>query len=230
MGISPTPAQWQKVCVSMRKYVEGGPESDGLVEMVDQLIFPTDNWPPYLAKRGLRRYTEWRSYILNDGDREASSPHRKMVRYFVSQMMGRIETDLRSGKEHSPLAAPVIEIGFSINVNHRLKEHRQHRQSNYLMNLAEAMFKHLYPGIFRLQQLVIYACYKPSHPWFSEIILTQLGQGYTEGAGGFSHYPAGFSNGSAHSKTSKAQWNMFEYEAGRSGRLNRELEKNLRQH
>ena len=225
MGISPTPVQWQNVCNSMLEYVQGGKESNDLATIVDQLIYPTDKWPPYLAKKGLRRYTEWRSYIEDDGDRAPSDRHRSMVRHFVSEMMNRIKGELESGRGHTPLAAPVTEIGFSINARYRLREHRQHQQSNYLMNLAEAMFKHLYPGSFRLQQLVIYACYRPSHPWFSEIVLTQLGQGYTEGAGGFSHYPAGRSNGSAYHKTSKGQWDQFELEAGRSGLLDRELRK-----
>lgn len=225
MGISPTPVQWELVCGHMLEYVQGGKESNELAMVVDQLIYPTDDWPPQLARRGLRRYTEWRSYIEGDGDRQPSFAHRGMVRYFVSEMMSRIKDDLQGGRGHIPLASPVIEIGFSINTNYRLREHRKHQQSNYLMNLAEAMFKHLYPGSFRLQQLVIYACYRPSHPWFSEIILTQLGQGYTDGAGGFSHYPAGRSNGSAYNKTSKSEWDQFEYEAGRSGLLDRELKR-----
>lgn len=225
MGVSPTPVQWERVCEHMLEYVQGGKESNDLATVVDQLIYPTDDWPPQLARRGLRRYTEWRSYIEGDGDRQPSSAHRDMVRYFVSEMMNRIEDDLQSGRGYIPLAAPVIEMGFTINTHHRLREHRKHQQSNYLMNLAEAMFKHLYPGSFRLQQLVIYACYRPPQPWFSEIILTQLGQGYTDGGGGFSHYPAGRSNGSAYNKTSTSEWNQFEYEAGRSGLLDRELKR-----
>ena len=223
MGISPTPVQWECVCIHMLRYIQGGSESDELAMIVDQLIYPTDKWPPQLARRGLRRYTEWRSYVENDRDQLPSNSHRRMVRYFVSEIMDRISMDLRSGRVHIPLAAPGIEIGFSINPRHRLREHRRHEHSNYLMNLAEAMFKYLHPSTFRLQKLVIYACYLPSQPWFSEIILTQLGQGYTEGAGEFSQYPAGRSNGSAYNRTSKSEWDRFEYEAGRSGLLEREL-------
>lgn len=225
MGISPTPLQWERVCTLMLEYVRGGNESDDLAILVDQLVRPTEEWPPHLAKRGLRRYTEWRSFIVDDGDTAPSRRHRDMVRRFVSEMLKRIEGDLQNGKGNIPLAAPVIEIGFSIKYVCRLREHRRHEQSNYLMNLAEAMFKHAYHDTFRLQQLVIYACYRPSQPWFSEIILTQLGQGYTEGAGGFSHYPAGRSNGSAYNKTSRGQWNQFEHETARSGHLDRELKK-----
>ena len=223
MGISPTPVQWETVCSCMSEYVRGGKESDELAMTVDQLIYPTDKWPPSLAKEGLRRYTEWRSYMKDNGNRKPSTPHRDMVGHFVKEMTTRIKDDLQSGRGHIPLAAPVIEIGFTINTGRRLREHRTHLHSNYLMNLAEAMFKHLYPSTFRLQQLVIYACWSPSQPWFSEIILTQLGQGYTDCAGGFSHYPAGRSNGSAYTKTSLSKWDRFGYEARRSGLLEREI-------
>ena len=136
-----------------------GRESNELAMIVDQLIYPTEKRPPQLARRGLRRYTEWRSYVENDGDQLTSHSHRGMVRYFVSEMMDRIPIDLRSGRGHVPLAAPVIEIGFSIDTYHRLREHRRHMQSNCLINLAD-----LYPSTFRLQQLVIYTCYRPSQP------------------------------------------------------------------
>ena len=222
MGLSPTPAQWQNVCDHMIAYVAGGKESDGLAESVDQLVYPSNKWPPHLARIGLRRYTEWRSYIDQDGDRHPSTSRRQMVRYFARQMQDRIKADLQTGKGHIPLTAPVIEIGFSIDHVGRRREHRQHRNSNYLMNLAEALIKYLYPGYFRLQQLVIYSCYQPGQCWFSEVILTQIGQGYTEGGGGFSHYTAGLSNGAPYRKTSREDWAKFLYEAGRSGDLKRE--------
>ena len=229
MGLSPTPAQWQNVCDHMIAYVAGGKESDGLAESVDQLVYPSNKWPPHLARIGLRRYTEWRSYIDQDGDRHPSTSRRQMVRYFARQMQDRIKADLQTGKGHIPLTAPVIEIGFSIDHVGRRREHRQHRNSNYLMNLAEALFKYLYPRYFRLQQLVIYSCYQPTQCWFSEVILTQLGQGYTEGGGGFSHYTAGLSNGAPYRKTSRQDWARFLYEAGRSGDLKRERNRFLAQ-
>ncbi len=205
MGISPTPAHWRFVCDKMLEYIKVGKASDDLAIVVDQLIHPTTKWPAQLANRGLRRYTEWKSYLI-DEDLYPCDGRREMVRYFVDQMRKRIEVE----DDHVPLGAPVIEIGFSITPERRLWEHRRHRNSNYLMNLAQAIFEHVFPGMFCLQQKIIFTCYRSSHPWLGEVVLTQLGQGYTEGAGGFSHYPAGYFNGSAYRKTPERLWTRFE--------------------
>ena len=77
------------------------------------------------------------------------------------------------------------------------------------MNLAEAAFEMIYPGMFRIQQLIIYACFAAEHCWLGEIFCTLLGQGYTHKAGGFSHFPAGNSNSGSYRKVSQQQWDMF---------------------
>ena len=115
MGISPTPVQWERVCYHMLKCIQGPRESNELALIVDQLIYPTDKWPPHLARRDLRRYTERRSYVESDGDQLPSISHRRMVRHFMSEMVARISVDLQNGRGHIPLAAPVIKIGFRIN-------------------------------------------------------------------------------------------------------------------
>lgn len=56
---------------------------------------------------------------------------------------------------HTPLSVPVVEIGFSNDPHRRLRQNRHHESSNYLMNLAEALFETEYPGAFRLQQKII---------------------------------------------------------------------------
>ena len=225
-GISPTPFHWQVICEKMLEYVASNSRSgDDLAYHVDQIIAPDVKWPRTLARQGLRRYTEWRTYVENDGDTYPDSTRRKMVKYFVSQMMARIKPQIDDGKGCVPLAAPVVNVGFSKNPTQRLKEHRNHQHSNYLMNLSEALFEYVYPGAFRLQQHVIFTCFSPAHPWFGEIIFTQLAQGYTEEAGGFSHHPAGRSNGSAYASTSRSEWAKFSHNATKSGVLSKELEK-----
>lgn len=44
--------------------------------------------------------------------------------------------------EHAPLNVPVVEIGYSTEPMRRLQEHFEHESSNYLMNLAEALFEY----------------------------------------------------------------------------------------
>ena len=219
MGISPTPAQWRLVCDQMMEYVGQSHASDEMAAEIDQLIYPSTRWPAELARKGLRRYTEWKSYLV-DEDRFPCTGRRDIVRYFVDRMRHRIETE----KDHIPLDAPVIEIGFSIDPQKRLREHRRHWNSNYLMNLAQASFQHIFPDMFHLDQHIIYQCYRAPQTWFSEIILTQLAQGYTEGAGGFSHYPVGFSNGSAYCSTGLEAWARFGDTAYKSGTLAAGLE------
>lgn len=218
MGISPTPRQWHEVCNLMLQYIQKDHEHDSMAAELDQLVSPSTRWHKGLANRGLRRYTEWKSFLDND-DIYPCNPHREMIAYFVDQMKIRLKEDTRLRGSDTPLIAAVVEIGFGIDPKRRLRDHRRHRNSNYIMNLAQATFEYAFPGMFRLHQKVIYACWRQSHPWFSEILLTQIGQGYTEGAAGFSHYPAGRSNGTAYRKTSGEEWTKFTSAALRDGHL-----------
>ena len=222
-GMSPTPMQWTKVCELMLRYVQNDDEFNKLAELVDQQVHPKHDWPKDLAHKGLRRYTEWRSYIEN-GSLYPDITHRKWVRYFVDQLKMRMQGQ----PYHAPLSVPVIEIGFSNDPHNRLRQHRHHESSNYLMNLAEAAFEVAYPGAFRLQQMIIYACFRPIQPWLSEIVLTQLAQGYVEGAGGFSHEVAGRSNGVSNQTVPSKIWNMFEAQVYADGRFQQEVEASIR--
>ncbi|KAL2042782.1 hypothetical protein N7G274_004541, partial [Stereocaulon virgatum] len=61
--------------------------------------------------------------------------------------------------------------------------------SNYLMNLAEAVFGCQYLGLFTLQQHVISRCWRPLQTWMGDIVFPQLAQGYVDGGGGLIHEP-----------------------------------------
>jgi hypothetical protein len=80
------------------------------------------------------------------------------------------------------------------------------------MNLMEAVFAHLHiengkngEPQYRVEQLVIYLIWTPEQAEISEIGWTKLAEGYTGNGGGFSHYPAGRSNRSAH-KVASETW------------------------
>ena len=59
----------------------------------------------------------------------------------------------------------------------RLRQHRHHESSNYLINSAKAVFALEYPDSFRLQQNIVFFFYQPIHTWSGEIVVTQLAQG-----------------------------------------------------
>ena len=223
MGISPTPEQWDEVCDYMHMYAAGGYQHNKFVADVDQLIHPTDKWLPQKAERGLRRYTDWKPSSKN-GNSGPCWERRQMIRFFVHEMKGRIQVEKAKGRRHTPFSAPVIEIGFSINSHKRLWEHRHHQNSNYLMNLAEGVFKYLFSEMFRLQQRIIFGCFRSLQDWHAEIVLTQIGQGYTQGGRGFSHYPAGLSNNSAWMRTPQERWAFFQAQTLERTPLLKELE------
>ncbi|KAL8927701.1 MAG: hypothetical protein Q9208_002116 [Pyrenodesmia sp. 3 TL-2023] len=208
-GISPTPYQWRAICELMDLYIQCGEESDSLAVCVDQLIYPTDKWPP--SRRGplrkLRRYAEFETWTQNESDLVCTH-RRRTIADFVANMRFRLESEEKL--EHKPLTAPVIEVGFSDKVYERLSQHRRHQSSNYIMNLAQALFEYSYPGMFHLHQHVIYHCWREFQPWYAEILLSRLAQGYIDNAGGFSHHNAGMSNGSSFRKRSAKEWELFQ--------------------
>ncbi|KAL9008919.1 MAG: hypothetical protein Q9180_009453, partial [Flavoplaca navasiana] len=201
-GISPTPHQWFKICHLMSRYMENSSDGNRFAMEIDQLIYPTEAWPitNHSFRRTLHRYTD-------KGSDVRCMKRRHIIEEFVMQMTVRLTTE---EKQHAPLDAPVLEIGFSDDVRRRLRDHRQHKDSNYIMNLAEALFQYQYPDRFHLKQHVIYHCWAPDQPWPSEILLTRLAQGYTYGGGGFSHYGAGFSNGGAWCRRTMKDWAIFD--------------------
>ena len=220
-GLSPTPEQWRRVCEQMLKYVQYNDEHNDLAERIDQQLHPKVEWPKDLAHKGLRRYTEWRSYTEN-GSNIPDGIHRQWVKYFVDQLKMRI-ADLPI---HAPLSVPVVEVGFSNDPSKRLRQHRHHESSNYLMNLAEAVFAMEYPNCFQLQQRVVFACYRSIQTWLSEIVVTQLAQGYVQGGGGFSHEPAGRSNTSSNKTVPTKTWSMFEAQIYADGSFETEARAN----
>ncbi|KAL9023097.1 MAG: hypothetical protein Q9196_007389 [Gyalolechia fulgens] len=212
-GMSPTPFQWRLICESMNLYVLGNRESDELAIDVDQLIHPSEQWPKPTTRARARshRYTEWGTRIRDESDLVCVH-RRETISEFAGNMQERLDQEYAAKRKHTPLTAPVVEVGFSDSVVRRLGQHRRHQGSNYIMNLAEALFEYHYPGMFHLHQHVIYHCWREIQPWYSEILLTRLAQGYIYNAGGFSHFGAGFSNSSSFTRRSEKEWDRFSRE------------------
>lgn len=215
-GYSPTPSHWMLVTSLMLQYVARGHSGDSLAASVDQIIHPSGKWPVRLAAKGLRRYTEYTSYIV-DEDPYSCDHRRRIVTDFALAMDNRCLVEKGQGRAHVPLSSPVDEVGFSNDPRRRLAQHRKHESSNYLMNLSEALFEYVWPGKFRLQQCTIYSCWTSEQCWMSEIFLTLLSQGYVQGGNGFNHHPAGHSNGGAYTKVPERSWVAFRRLAHRDG-------------
>lgn len=207
-GVSPTPYQWREICNLMSRYLRKDRQGNMLAAEVDQTINPSEKWPESKTSTGFRRYIEAVG-LKNMNPEYFSEDRREIIRTFIRNMRSRIADEEAAGRLHVPFSSPVVEVGYSINSHVRLEEHRHHRSSNYLMNLADALFAYNYDRKFTLQQHIIYCCYMPDQPWIAEIIFTQITQGYTDKARGFSHYPAGRSNISGYRKVVEEDWDRY---------------------
>ncbi|KAL8991855.1 MAG: hypothetical protein Q9169_007593 [Polycauliona sp. 2 TL-2023] len=208
-GFAPTPCQWAEIHDLMQTYISKTPEGDNLAAVVDQVIHPSKSFPAPETD-GDQRFRRYIDFNPQNGERrlEPSNKRRANIHGFATELFPRLEGDAAEPL-HVPMAAPVVEIGFSDNVLVRLRHHQEHQGSNYIMNLAQALFEYRYPTFFCLKQHVIYHCFTAEQPWTSEIILTRLAQGYIANGCGFSHYGAGFSNGSAWKTRTEGEWAAF---------------------
>ncbi|KAL8686376.1 MAG: hypothetical protein Q9224_005464, partial [Gallowayella concinna] len=141
-GNSPTPSQWLKIHHLMQQYVSATEAGHDLAERVDQIIHPSEAFsvPRTRADKRLRRYTDFDS---TTGKRrsEPCRLRRSIIWDFTEELSKRLSVEVESERDHIPLVAPVVEIGFSTNVRRRLRDHRKHERSNYIMNLAQALFE-----------------------------------------------------------------------------------------
>ncbi|KAL8676067.1 MAG: hypothetical protein Q9186_007378 [Xanthomendoza sp. 1 TL-2023] len=237
-GNSPTPFQWSKVHNLMQDYLSDTEEGNELAVRVDQIIHPSEAFPlpKTSAAKRLRRYTDFDSTT----GKRSSEPcllRREFLSDFTKELNKRLGAEVASGGLHVPLVAPVVQVGFSSDVRRRLRDHRKHERSNYIMNLAQALFEDQYPEMFCLKQHIIFHCFCIDQPWSSEILLTRLAQGYFSNGGGFSPHGPGASKGGAWRRVSYRQWAKFskrinsdrEFQARLDGIEQRGLEANAKE-
>ena len=89
-----------------------------------------------------------------------------------------------------PLARPLCEVGYATKPGERLEYHSKYLNSNYIMNLTEAVCKTMFRQ-YSMAQFVLFHLFHPVHAMIGEIIFTRLSLGYISHGGGFSHHPAG---------------------------------------
>jgi hypothetical protein len=99
-----------------------------------------------------------------------------------------------------PLERAFTEVGFALDPDTRLRNHREHFSSNYLMHLFDAISAAFYHGEYRMAQYVVHQTVHPSHAMYAEISASRFCLAYTTQGGGFSHAPAGYSHEGAKTK------------------------------
>ena len=206
-GLSPTAEQYLDICDDLELYssMSFTAGSNLWRATIDQAHRCPASWTIAQNQAGFARYLDWWPIMVKKNGQH-SKKRREVVARFVKELRERCMGLVEKGLGRRPLHPPLVEIGYSIHPASRLRQHASHHSSNYLMNLTEALLKERYNGGFGLTQGVLFRVWDPLHPWLAEIAFTQLAQGYISQAGGFSHFPAGFSNSSAWKTLSMAQW------------------------
>jgi hypothetical protein len=101
------------------------------------------------------------------------------------------------------LSRPLTEVGYATHPNLRLKQHRNHHSSNFLMNLVEIILQQHFPANasltkfrgYQLKQHILMNCWDPSHAPIGEAVFSELSQCYMDQGKGFSYCHAGLSTG-----------------------------------
>ncbi|SMY23222.1 unnamed protein product [Zymoseptoria tritici ST99CH_1A5] len=147
-----------------------------------------------------------RKYIASKSGR-LSKQKVKNVEEFLLGLRKRLE-DIDSSLYDQPLECPLVEIGYTYQSRKRLDDYRNHRGSNYIMNLFDATCNTLWPARFKVHQFVIFVCTEPTYAVVAEILFTRICQCYIKNGGGFTYCPPGRSNKSAYNYTS-VDWERF---------------------
>lgn len=181
-GNSPTPNELFAILNHIETYVKGTDHDQP--REIDSFKGPGIS----LAKSqgGYRKYL----YIS-----KLSPAHVKQLNRFVQNVRKRI-TDISPNKHHEPLTHPLCGVGYGVRSEDRLKSHKKHMSSNYVMDITEAvvgvLFKqNVLSKLYEIKQFIIFICFDPAHGALSEIVLARLDEGYHGNGRGFSHYPLG---------------------------------------
>jgi hypothetical protein len=141
---------------------------------------------------GLRRSKAKLGGPVTKKTTERYSPaHHKEALNFVRMLQHRIASVALTDRD-KPLQFPLVEIAYAKRCIDRLKDHKRHSSSNYVMNLTEAIcaaLAHEFGTLFAIEQAVIYLIWLPEQTEISEIGFTKLAESYTHNAGGFSNFP-----------------------------------------
>jgi hypothetical protein len=109
------------------------------------------------------------------------------------RLMTNTREQLKDLDPESRLARCGSEVGYATKPGDRLKQHLDHKSSNYLMNLTDSICKRF--SNYKINQYVTFLTAHPAHAMFAEILASRIGLAYTTQGGGVCHHPAGQSHG-----------------------------------
>ena len=231
-GMALTPAQLRVVLEGMKRYLNLKASSPDLIWIwkIDRLHFPKKNWLRANVDGGLRRYTDWKPNDPKHPNRPFKRDERRraVLFHFIKEVERVISSYETAGRLHVPCVRPLTEVGYAKRPCHRLeKHHAKHVNSNYIMNLFHAVMMASLGRDFRLQQVILYSCWRSGQAWLSEIVLTRILQAYTDGGKGLSHYQAGLSNWSANRYVGDEVWHRVVKEINLERRLSASYEEEI---
>lgn len=107
------------------------------------------------------------------------------------EFIAAVRCRLHGMNPDSPLSRPLCEVGYATFPLSRLRDHKSHKDSNYLMNLIEAVCKWRFVNKYEIKGYVLFHLFEAAQSTVGEILFSRLSQCYMTRGGGFSHYPAG---------------------------------------
>ncbi|KAI9878032.1 MAG: hypothetical protein M1830_002113 [Pleopsidium flavum] len=196
-GYSPTPEELTEVIKAMGDYCElrKDREQQHRAIRIDKAFNPNSRWGKARVENGEFKYL----YSPTQGgpDHRPCQSHIDNINEFCRNLETRMQNLHNTPLWTKPLTVPLVEYGYAGYPVQRLASHRAHQNSNYIMNLVDAICRVLFHDRFHIEQYIIYHIFQPHQAVAAEVIFTRLGQGYIVDGGGFSHYLAGRSNQTA---------------------------------
>lgn len=209
-GRAPSPVQYLLIRNIIQDYISDAPSEHA--HPIDNITPPST--PLNLSTQGHRKYLS--TSHMNISPTRIATLNRLTAG--IASHCAQIPLHLHS----DPLYYPPSEVGYALNANRRLAQHRSHQSSNPVMNLVEDICTHLFrtnalTQHFKMHQFIIYLIFKPRQAAIAEILCSGLLQCWVE-MGGFNAYPAGRSVASSQRVTREA-WEAFRTSAREIGPL-----------
>lgn len=134
-GLSPTTTEHKKAIKDVYNYRFGKWHHDqSLAHAIDSIMEPHTSMAD--IRKGFRKYLRNHEELPIEGRKQAASTFCKVFSAALEKVLANDQDEL-----HKHI---LVEFGFSSQLKDRLRQHRKHESSNFLMNLYHAclMYRH----------------------------------------------------------------------------------------